>query len=189
MDGDDDGIRNGILEWSTNDNTALVSNAVVVDLTDADKSSENSYGRNVNSVSTLQRLLDNATAYEIDVSMFVNKDNEVEAIFITKIAGGPSVPSGGDETEVDDSVKTVVMENTGKVTVTLNEAVKEETTKEVKIFRYIEAQDKWMDAGTQNVTISASSDSGNVTFSVTPGYLYRAECGGVPSENVTIPNS
>ena len=121
LDGSKDGIRNGILEWGTDDNTALVSNAVVVDLTDADKTSENTYGRNVNSVSTLQRLLDNDTAYKIDISMFVNKDNEVEAIFITKIAGGPNISGGGDEDDSEytlHTAPTVALDASGNVTIT-----------------------------------------------------------------------
>ena len=119
LDGSKDGIRNGILEWGTDDNTALVSNAVVVDLTDADKTSENTYGRNVNSVSTLQRLLDNDTAYKIDISMFVNKDNEVEAIFITKIAGGPSISDGGDEDDTE-SVYAIQQTSAGPISVTVS---------------------------------------------------------------------
>ena len=96
-DTDLDEIKNGILVWtdaSSDEQSALVSNAVVVDLTDADKPEENRYGRNVTSVSTLQRVLDNG--YTVTVSMFVNEDNEVEAIFITKIADGPDVDGGGD---------------------------------------------------------------------------------------------
>ena len=119
LDGSKDGIRNGILEWGTDDNTALVSNAVVVDLTDADKTSENTYGRNVNSVSTLQRLLDNDTAYKIDISMFVNKDNEVEAIFITKIAGGPSISDGGDDDDTE-SVYAIQQTSAGPISVTVS---------------------------------------------------------------------
>ena len=67
-----------------------MSDAVVVDVTDADDSDENSYGRNVTSVSTMDRLLDNNTPYAFTVYMYINDDNEVEAIFITKIAGGPA---------------------------------------------------------------------------------------------------
>ena len=82
-----DGIKNGILTWAGAADSALVSGAVVVDLTDADKSSENTYGKNVTSVTTLSRIIDNG--YKVTADLFANKDNEVEAIFITKIAGNP----------------------------------------------------------------------------------------------------
>ena len=124
LDGDDDvDIRNGILTWeSTPDNSALVSDAVVVDVTDADDSDENSYGRNVTSVSTMDRLLDNNTPYAFTVYMYINDDNEVEAIFITKIAGGPGI-GGGDDEEVTDK-KTVATVD-GKPFTSLEAALEE----------------------------------------------------------------
>ena len=90
-----DEIKNGVLTFNT-DETALISGAVVVDLTDADDDSENTYGRNVNSVSALQRIMDND--YTVTAELFINKDNEVEAVYITKIAGNDR-PDGGDEDE------------------------------------------------------------------------------------------
>ena len=125
LDGSTDGIRNGIMEWtSSDDDTALVSNAVVVDVTDVDEtdpdaSDYNSYGRKVTSVSTLQRLLDNATAYQISVDMYINDGNEVEAIFITKIAGGPSISDGGDEDDTE-SVYAIQQTSAGPISVTVS---------------------------------------------------------------------
>ena len=94
-----DEIKNGILTWNGKKDSGLVSGAVVVDLTDADKSSENTYGKNVTSVTTLDRILDND--YKVTVDLFSNKDNEVEAIFITKIEGGKQIDDDEDDTPAD----------------------------------------------------------------------------------------
>ena len=86
-------IKNGILTFAT-DETAVVTSAAVVDLTDADKEAENTYGRNIASVSTLQRVLNND--YTVKADLFVNEDNEVVGIYITSILGG-NAPDGGEE--------------------------------------------------------------------------------------------
>ena len=66
----------------------IISGSVLVDLTDADKASENAYGRNITSFSSLEKLLDrevNGKVYEVTASIFVNEDSEVENVFITNI--------------------------------------------------------------------------------------------------------
>ena len=104
-------IKNGILTWNSDADSALVSNAVVVDLTDKDKAAQNTYGKNVTSVTTLDRILDNG--YTVTVDLFSNKDNEVEAIFITNISGNPK-PVDDDEIEsevaVDDRYSAIYTE-------------------------------------------------------------------------------
>ena len=114
-----DEIKNGILTWNSEKDSALVSGAVVVDLTDADKAAENTYGKNVTSVTTLSRILDNG--YTVTVDLFSNKDNEVEAIFITNISGNPKPVDDDDVTE--DTEATV----NGKAYDDLDEALSEAT--------------------------------------------------------------
>ena len=77
-------IKNGILTFGSSD-TAIVTNAAVVDVTDADNTDENTYGQNISSVTTLSRVLNNG--YAVTADLFVNADNEVIGIYITKIAG------------------------------------------------------------------------------------------------------
>ena len=85
-------VDGDILEFTQD--SATVKDAVVVDLTDADKSAENAYGRNITSVSALDKLLEREVTaadgskqvYEVTASIFVNEDNEVENIFITNIS-------------------------------------------------------------------------------------------------------
>ena len=90
-----DNVDGSILEFTPkagNKDSAVVDKAVVVDLTDADKASENAYGRNITSVSALDKLLEREVTedgktytYTVSANIFVNEDNEVENIFITHI--------------------------------------------------------------------------------------------------------
>ena len=72
------------------------------------------------------------------------------------------------------------------ITLTLTGEAAKDTEYTVTIQKYIEAQDKWVDAATQPVTVRIGNDtvtSSNVTLAT--GGIYRAVCGGVVSENVT----
>ena len=82
-----DDVNNNNLEFtpakSGSADSAKMSDTVFVDLTDADKASENAYGRNITSASTLERVLDRG--YTVTAAIFVNEDGVVENIFITQI--------------------------------------------------------------------------------------------------------
>ena len=152
-----DGIKNGILTWNTAKYSALVSGAVVVDLTDADKSSENTYGKNVTSVTTLSRIIDNG--YTVTADLFANKDNEVEAIFITKIAGNPRPE---DEPELDDETQIVgldiINDTTADLRVYTEDGSAAATMSEEQIGAWLEAN------GYTNVSFKGS------TWSFKKGY-------------------
>ena len=64
---------------------------MVVDLTDLDEtnSSEadyNAYGKAITSLSALKRVVDNDNYGDVSVTMYVNSDDEVVGIFVTKVA-------------------------------------------------------------------------------------------------------
>ena len=152
-----DGIKNGILTWAGAADSALVSGAVVVDLTDADKSSENTYGKNVTSVTTLSRIIDNG--YKVTADLFANKDNEVEAIFITKIAGNPRPE---DKPELDDETQIVgldiINDTTANLRVYTEDGSAAATMSEEQIGAWLEAN------GYTNVSFKGS------TWSFKKGY-------------------
>ena len=86
----------------------------------------------------------------------------------------------------DPTIKEVSLSDEGVITLTLTGEAAKDTEYTVTIQKYIEAQDKWVDAATQPVTVRIGNDtvtSSNVTLAT--GGIYRAVCGGVVSENVT----
>ena len=65
----------------------------IVEVTDLDEtvSTEddfNAYGKAITSLSALKRVVDNDNYGDVTVTMYVNSDDEVVGIFITKVAAG-----------------------------------------------------------------------------------------------------
>ena len=85
------GVNDDNVEF-TQDSALFTKNSVIVDLTDADKTSENAYERNVTTLAALDKVTDakkdnsENAKYTVSAALFVNEDGEVENIFITKIA-------------------------------------------------------------------------------------------------------
>ena len=50
--------------------------------------------------------------YTVTVTAYVNKDDEVEALFVTKIAGGPE--DEGDKEDEKSDVKTLAISEIGR---------------------------------------------------------------------------
>ena len=116
-----DELKNGILTFNT-DETAAARDAAVVDVTDLDAKEDedgyNSYGKSVTSVSALERLMDND--YTVTAELFINKDNEVVAIFITKVTGGGSISESGDDGKENESQYGLLKTSGGDITVEIN---------------------------------------------------------------------
>ena len=100
VNGEDEGSYTGTVASIYNSMITLdgktpydASNAVVVDVTDLDEtvSTEddfNAYGKAITSLSALKRVVDNDNYGDVTVTMYVNSDDEVVGIFITKVAAG-----------------------------------------------------------------------------------------------------
>ena len=101
---ENDGVYSGTVSSIYNNMLTLTgktpydaSSAVVVDLTDLDEtvSSEadyNAYGKAITSLSALKRVVDNDNYGDVSVTMYVNSDDEVVGIFVTKVAAKVEEP-------------------------------------------------------------------------------------------------
>ena len=76
----------------------------VVDLTDRNKISENEYGANITSLTALRRVVEKGD-YTVNVSIYVNGDNEVKALFInTILEGEDEEPNEGTPAKLEVNV-------------------------------------------------------------------------------------
>ena len=91
-----------------------------------------------------------------------------------------------DTGDKDATIKSVELSDAGVITVNLNKAATADTKYDVTVQKYIEAQDKWVDAATATVTVVEGADKNTaVTVKLATGGIYRAISGNVISNSVT----
>ena len=95
MDKDVTSLENNLIQVSGGYAPYDLTGVKVVDLTDRTKPAENEYGANITSLAALRRVVDKGD-YTVNVSIYVNGDNEVKALFINTIleGGGEDLDEG-----------------------------------------------------------------------------------------------
>ena len=163
-------------------------NAVVIDAR-GDDADDDVYTGTINSVSALNKALnkiDNYTGWTTDgikLNVCV-EDGEITFIVVTEVKDAAKATEKEDD--VDATIKSVSLDASKNVTVTLTAKAAKDTKYTVVVEKYMEATDKWVSAATTTVTVTAGNATATGTVVLASNGIYRATCNKVVSENVTI---
>ena len=193
-----DGYAKDLVVTSYEDSSCVLSgehfddvsykNAVVIDARGGD-ADDDVYTGTINSVSALNKALnkiDNYTGWTTDgikLSVCV-EDGKITFIVVTEVKDAAKATEG--EEEADATIKSVSLDASKNVTVTLTAKAAKDTKYTVVVEKYMEATDKWVSAATTTVTVTAGNTTATGTVVLASNGIYRATCNKVVSENVTI---
>ena len=193
-----DGYAKDLVVTSYEDDSCVLSgkhfddvsykNAVVIDAR-GDDADDDVYTGTINSVSALNKALnkiDNYTGWTTDgikLNVCV-EDGEITFIVVTEVKDAAKATEKEDD--VDATIKSVSLDASKNVTVTLTAKAAKDTKYTVVVEKYMEATDKWVSAATTTVTVTAGNATATGTVVLASNGIYRATCNKVVSENVTI---
>ena len=193
-----DGYAKDLVVTSYEDDSCVLSgkhfddvsykNAVVIDVR-GDDADDDVYTGTINSVSALNKALnkiDNYTGWTTDgikLNVCV-EDGEITFIVVTEVKDAAKATEKEDD--VDATIKSVSLDASKNVTVTLTAKAAKDTKYTVVVEKYMEATDKWVSAATTTVTVTAGNATATGTVVLASNGIYRATCNKVVSENVTI---
>ena len=139
------------------------------------------YNSEVTSVSQLKAAIDKK-GNTVTADVYFD-DGKVVMVYVWSMT---KAPNSGDTGDKDATIKSVELSDAGAITVNLNKAATADTKYDVTVQKYIEAQDKWVDAATATVTVVKGADKNTaVTVKLATGGIYRAISGNVISNSVT----
>ena len=193
-----DGYAKDLVVTSYEDSSCVLSgkhfddvsykNAVVIDARGSD-ADDDVYTGTINSVSALNKALnkiDNYTGWTTDgikLNVCV-EDGEITFIVVTEVKDAAKATEKEDD--VDATIKSVSLDASKNVTVTLTAKAAKDTKYTVVVEKYMEATDKWVSAATTTVPVTAGNTTATGTVVLASNGIYRATCNKVVSENVTI---
>ena len=108
-------------------------------------------------------------------------DGDIDYLFIQEADNGKQ-----DRPGVSTEVSGVSLSDSGAITVNVSNAPAANKTYTVKLEKFMENSEKWMEAGVTSVTVSAgtTSGTGSITIPASSGSIYRVVVDGVNSNNI-----